>query len=335
MDNKPLEIQAESLIQHKLLQLGFRVTKPLFDREGADLIIIQDISTNITPFVKVQCKGRRIKNSSNVKIPINYVTANFIVFLYLEKNDTKEDSLYVLFEDDIKQWKINQNNFILTISKNFRKQSYFKNIEITKSTTIRIENILLKQAIEQSVKTNDSIIIDGIFLEKAIRETRSIYKSIYPDKQLQKPNIDDFIKNILGYTHAKYKVDVNCYLIYSYHFSLEYFLDIGEAAQYDPFSEEVSDYVGHDYNLFKLKTKEIVSFKVEEQLERIINVENVILVADDIAYVPFLETLKEKGVEITLVHNSENSGSRMYHHFKWANIVYPLGLAMGLKQHEL
>lgn len=60
-----------------------------------------------------------------------------------------------------------------------------------------------------------------------------------------------------------------------------------------------------------------------------------ILVADDIAYVPFLETLKEKGVEIILVHNSENLGSRMYHQFEWVDIAYPLGLAMGLKQHEL
>lgn len=335
MDNKPLEVQAESLIQHTLLKFGFYVTKPLFDTEGADLLIVKDISNKITPFVKVQCKGRKIKNSSNIKITIKYVNANFILFLYIENDDTREDAIYVLFEDDIKKWKINQNNFVLTIAKNFIKQSYFKNIEVTNLTSIKIENIFLKQEIKQLVKTNHSIIIDGFFLEKAIRQTRSTYKNIYPEKQLQKPNIDNFIKNILRYTHIKNNIDLNCYLIYSDHFSLESFIYIGETAQYDPFSEEVSDYVGNNYNLFKLKTKEIVSFKVEEQLERIINVDNVILVADDIAYVPFLETLKEKGVEIILAHNSENAGSRMYHKFKWADIAYPLGLAMGLKQHEL
>lgn len=31
MDNKPLEIQAESIIQHKLVKDGFLVTKPSFD----------------------------------------------------------------------------------------------------------------------------------------------------------------------------------------------------------------------------------------------------------------------------------------------------------------
>jgi hypothetical protein len=84
-----------------------------------------------------------------------------------------------------------------------------------------------------------------------------------------------------------------------------------------------------------LKTQNIVSFKVEEQLNRIINVENVLLVADDFAYVPYLQELKNRGVEVVVFQHSENFGSRMYHGFKWADITYPLALAMGLGEHEL
>jgi hypothetical protein len=63
MDNKPLELQAERLIEHELIKSGFLVTKPSFDKEGTDLLIVKDISHKITPFIKVQCKGRTIKKN--------------------------------------------------------------------------------------------------------------------------------------------------------------------------------------------------------------------------------------------------------------------------------
>jgi hypothetical protein len=65
MDNKPLEIQAESLIQHKLIKHGLSVTKPSFDKEGTDLLIIRDTSQKITPIIKVQCKGRTYPLNKN------------------------------------------------------------------------------------------------------------------------------------------------------------------------------------------------------------------------------------------------------------------------------
>jgi hypothetical protein len=105
--------------------------------------------------------------------------------------------------------------------------------------------------------------------------------------------------------------------------------------EYDFFMGERSNSVGCSYNLFKLKTQNIVSFKVEEQLNRIINVENVLLVADDFAYVPYLKDLRNRGVEVVVFQHSENFGSRMYHGFNWADITYPLALAMGLEEHEL
>jgi hypothetical protein len=96
-----------------------------------------------------------------------------------------------------------------------------------------------------------------------------------------------------------------------------------------PFKVERASSVECGYNLLKFKTQDFVCFKVKEQLNRIINVDNVLLVADDYAYVPYLRELQNRGVEVIVFQNSEHFGSRMYHEFKWADIIYPLALSMG------
>ena len=335
MDNKPLELQAEKLIEHKLIKYGFLVTKPSFDKEGTDLLIVKDISQKITPFIKVQCKGRTIKTNSHVIIHKKYVEENFVVILYVEKEITKEDFIYVFFYDDIKLWRTERINFQLTIPNDFQNREDFEVRLFNTEAITKIENILLRQAVNQLIKTNQSIIIDGIFLQNALSYTQSIYKELYPEKIFNKPNIDSIVEQLLKYSRLKYEKEVNCYLIYSTQFNLEYLVDIGDMTKYDLFAGEEPNPVGRNYNLFKLKTPDIVLFKVIEQLNRIINVENVFLVADDFAYVPYLQHLKDKGVQVVLFHHSENSGSRMSHEFKWADIVYPLALAMGLNKHEL
>ncbi|MEH2371185.1 hypothetical protein [Nostoc sp.] len=335
MDNKPLEIQAESIIQHKLVKDGFLVTKPSFDKEGSDLLIIENISQRITPFIKVQCKGRTIKKNSNVTIPIRYVEENFVVFLYLEEYETKDDFIYVFFQDDIKSWRTKGSDFQLIIPKDFQHRADFRERVYSKEARVKIENILLRQAINQLIKTNYSVIIDGIFLEKAVVQTRKVYRSIYSEKTLCKPNIDAIVEQFLKYAHIKRKEEVNCYLIYSTHFNLQAVVDIGEVEEGGLFMDDNSSFVGYNCNLFKLKTQDFILFKVVEQLERIINVESVFLVADDVGYNPYLQDLKDRGVEVIVFQNSENSGSRMFHNFNWADISNPLALAMGLNQHEL
>ena len=260
---------------------------------------------------------------------------NFTDFLYIEEEETKDDFLYVFFQDDIIKWRSQGSNFQLIIPKYFYNREEFRERLFTKEAIIKIENILLKQAEKQLIKTGHSIIIDGIFLENAVKNTQRIYRELYPKKNLRKPGIYAIVEQCLKYTHIQHKEKVNCYLIYSTEFNLEYYVDIGEITEDDCFREKSSRSVGCGYNLFKLKTQDIVYFKVEEQLNRIINVENVLLVADDYAYVPYLDELQNRGVEVIVFHNSENSGSRMYHGFKWADILYPLALSMGLESFEL
>lgn len=116
MDTKPLETQAESLIQHELIKHGFQVSKPTFDKEGADLIIIDNIKNKFTKSIRIQCKGRTVgKNTTSIEIPLSYVDDNFIVFIYTI-NEDKEDNLYVYFYEDILSWKINNEKYVLNIS---------------------------------------------------------------------------------------------------------------------------------------------------------------------------------------------------------------------------
>ena len=335
MDTKPSEIQAENLIKHKLVKYNFLVTKPTFDKEGADLLIVKDISKKITPFVKIQCKGRTITTNSNVTIPKKYVEENFVVFLYVEVKESKEDFLYTYFQPDILKWNDLGEKWQLIIPKNFYKRDKFKNREFNKGVALQIENILLKQVINDLIRSHNSIVIDGIFLEKAVLKTKSFYQELYPDKEFKKPSIDELVFQFCRYGQVELNSDLNCYLIYSTDFGLEHIVEIGDLTVYDYMNGEIEKSVGSKYNLYKMKTDDFVSFKIEEQLERLINTENILLVADDPAYVPYLDILKDRGIEIKIIKMKGDFGSIMHHKFRYADVMYPIGIAIGLEKYEL
>jgi hypothetical protein len=263
------------------------------------------------------------------------VEDNFIIFLYTVKEKDNNDFLYIFFCDDIVKWQKSGNAYQLYIPNDFQSREEFQSHLFNKESITKIENILLRQAVDQLIKTNHSIIIDGIFLQNAVGKVQDFYRKLYPEKNICNPSIDGIVEQCLKYVDIQNKQEVNCYLICSTHFDLEYSVDIGGIFEFDYYGNEESNYIGHNYNLFKLKTDKIVSFKVQEQLERIINVENVLLIADDITYVSYLNELKDRGVEVIVFQDSEDEGSRMFHKFKWAKITYPLALSMGLSQYEL
>jgi hypothetical protein len=297
--------------------------------------VVKDISNKTTPFIKVQCKGRTIKTNSNVTISRSYVEDNFVVFLYVEEDETKEDFLYVFFQEDIKEWKIKDGVFRLSIPRNFSDEDYFEKRIFTQETIFKIENILVKQAASQKLtKTNYSVVIDGIFLEQAVIQTRDIYRKIHSEKTLIKPTIDGIIKQLLKYVSIECQEKVNFYLICSDHFDLEFSVDICNEEIYNLLTGEILD-TSLSYNLFKTRTQDLVFLEVEKQIERIINTENIFLVADDIVYTSYLQQLKDRDMDVIIFQNSENAGTRMHHKFNWANITYPIALSMGLAQYEL
>jgi len=321
-DNKPAELQAETLVIHQLLKYGIKTSKPSFDQEGADLLIIHQVTQKSTAFIKAQCKYRSIFKgaANNITIPVKYVTDNFILFLYTI-DEGKKDGLYVFFASEIKNWKISKDQYRFVVSEKTIGQSG-SNL-FTDQIVTTINNLLA----QRTYKNYTTIIIDGIFLEKALGKTLSIYHDIWPNIVLKRPLLIEIIHHILSYNQFPNTADIHCVLFLSEDFNLEYFVDVPDTrASNTDFSE---------IQLTVRKTNKIVSFQILDYLERVINIENIILVADDIVYEHPLNDLKSKGIDIILVRMETELGGNLYTSHRWVDITYPLGLSVGLKNHEL
>lgn len=117
VDNKPLEEQAEAYLKSMLLKYNFNVTKPSFDKNGIDLLIIDRPDKKLTKTLKVQSKGRSLgKRGTNVTIPVSYVTDEFILFIYIDKGD-ETNLLYMFTRYDIESWSKNNKSYTLSITK--------------------------------------------------------------------------------------------------------------------------------------------------------------------------------------------------------------------------
>ena len=326
VDNKPLEEQAESYIKSQLIKFGFNVTKPSFDKKGSDLIIIDNIEKQNARILKVQSKGRTISDkSTNIKIPISYVESDFILFIYTI-DEEKNESCFIFFSNDIKLWKKNGTDYTFSFNKKKISTEYFANKLFNQNFATHIKTILSRA----EIKKYTSVIIDGIFLEKAIIKTTQTYQKIWTDKKLVKPDLNVIIETILNQydRHKSEKKGINCYLLISDSFSLENVVNIDSLQSF-----ETKD--GNQVRIFLNRTNEIIAFEVIEQINRLINNDNLILVADDIIYEQELNKLKNSGIEMILVKLNENDGGNMFVNYSWGDIVYSIGIAIGLEKYEL
>ena len=325
MDTKPLEIQSESYIQSELIKFGFNVTKPLFDREGADLLIIDGINNEYTHFLKIQCKGRSLgENSTNIKIPKKYIKDNFIVFLYII-DEEKRNNLYIFFKEDIEKWRINNKNYVLAITNNKIKEEHF----ISKLFKQKFVSLIKERLKKSRVKDYTTMIVDGIFLENAIATTINTYNKIYPSKSFSYPDIKECIVEILDmYDNFNSKgKSVRCY-VYYYEENLE---EMSLMTHNNRFKTKE----GLEGKIFIDRTDDFVCFEIIDHLKRIVDSENVILVADDVLYEHPLNELKEKNIDVTLVMYRTSDGKRMFTKHMWGNITHPLGISIGLTFNEL
>ncbi|MCP4117399.1 MAG: hypothetical protein GY737_18800 [Desulfobacteraceae bacterium] len=324
MDTKPLEIESESYIQHELLKFGFKVTKPTFDTDGADLLIIDDVQNKFTKFLKVQCKGRTLKSNGNhIEIPKEYVTENFVVFLYV-RCENFESCLFSFFYQDIVQWNIRNNKYIFNFT--FSKLT---SQEIVKNK-FRHETVkIIKEKLESSmIKKYTSLIIDEGFLNKAISKTIYIYNELYPHKTFDWPETDQVVLNILSmYDNFKSKKkSINCYS-YSY-------CDDLEMPDFINCIKTLSTKDGVKGKIYYEKTDGFVYHEILEHLKRLINTENIILVADDVVYEDPLLKLKQKGIDVTLIMHSTDDGRQMFTKHKWGDVIFPVAQSIGLQPHE-
>jgi hypothetical protein len=321
MDTKPLEIEAESIVQHKLIKHDFHVSKPTFDKNGADLLIIDDINNKFTKTVRVQCKGRTVGSSAtNIKIPVAYVDENFIVFLYTV-NEEKEDLLFIFFSEEIREWNINNNHYSLSISSAKLSTDQFSSYLFSPDKVNSIKSYLNKAPI----KKYTTVLIDEIFLNKAINKTIAVYQEIYPKRKLIAPSHEEAVARIIEMYNnfGPTGLAINCHL-YSYE---ENILSETKVSRIEVDSNTTA-------KLHREITDQFVSFEMLEHLERLINTENIILVSNEVLFDVELKKLSDKGVEVTMVLYSSHEGRNIYAKQKWGDIMYPLALAMGLQRHE-
>lgn len=321
MDNKPLEEQAEYLVKQKLLRYKFNVIKPSFDEHGADLLIMDNIKAQYSKNLKIQSKGRSLSGNNSIAIPVSYVVDDFIVFLYTIDNEDNE-FLFIFFEEEIKKWNVNKKNeYTLSLTSNNVKNENFQKKIFSEHYANEIKSRLYKS----KIKKYTSVIVDGIFLENAITKLLKIYKEIHPDKKLLRPSINEVIKNIiLMYdkydTHEKI---INCNVFTYQNPSLVSKINANNTIQLDKNKE---------CRIYPHDTNDFVCFEVIGHLERIVNTENIIFIADDMAYTPILNDLLQKGIDIILVMYSENDGGNMFTNHKWGMIDYPIAVSLGLKR---
>ncbi|TQI71236.1 hypothetical protein JM79_2163 [Gramella sp. Hel_I_59] len=327
IDNKPLEEQAENYIKSQLLKFNFNVLKPTYDQYGSDLILLENKGAKKTRFLNVQSKGRTLKNeSTNVRIPKDYVNDNFVLFIYLITEKTKEENLFLFLKNDIDDWTLNsKNEYTLSISIQGIKNEYF----IEKVFDSKQAEKLEKKLQQVEIKDYTTLLIDGVFLRNALIKTQNVYSEIWPDKEFIKPDLKTIVEQIL-IKYDRFKTDkkiVNCYVIESSYHPLK------ELVSFDCQTSFISKH-NNQVNIFKNETDSFVSFEIVDQLERLINNDNIILVADDIIYESVLKGYKEMGVEIIMVLFGKQ-GRNMFVDFRWGDIIYPLGISIGLEHHEL
>lgn len=321
MDTKQLEMQAESFIVHKLIKHGFHVSKPTFDKQGADLLIIDDINNKFTKTIRVQCKGRTIRDSStNIVIPVAYVEENFLVFLYVV-NGGEDDLLFVFFSEDIIQWRTNTNNYALNVSSSKLSSEEFARHLFS----LEAVNLMRSYLFNAPIKRYTTVLIDQPFLESAIKRTIEVYEEIYPKRKLNPPLLQDVVKNIIA-MYNNFRVSdltINCHL-YSYEENIP--------------SETTVSKITIDSNvtakLYREITDKFISFEMLDHLERVVNTENIILVSNEVIFDKELQKLSERGVEVTMVLYSSHEGRNIYAEQKWGDIMYPVAKAMGLEQQE-
>lgn len=130
MDTKQLEQIGETYIVSKLLDADILVAKPFFDRLGTDLIGFTSVNDK-AKFCRIQCKYRKLKTTTFVKVDALYVAGAFILFLYIKDSNDKRH-FYCFLPDDINR---------IFVKKNKQGKELFQ-LNITKSIVQRLDNDL-------------------------------------------------------------------------------------------------------------------------------------------------------------------------------------------------
>lgn len=329
MDTKPKEMLGEHYIKSRLLKYDFEIHSELsYDKDGADFMVTKKIDSSKLHFITIQSKSREIKKSTSVRVPKKYVIKNFVLFIYLI-DEQKNENLLCFFDTDFDIFKEKDSQYTLSITQSkiqFLKEKY----SFDQKKAIRINNIFN----ELKRKKYTTIIIDGIFLEEALKETKKIYAKIWNRKfeEITLKDLVDRINQRFNRFDDRFNgknSNVNCYVYASKHHGLEDHITMADD-DVDFESGESSSKIFINY------TKNLVSSEIINDIGRFKQSDNIIFIANDIFYEHFLDNLEVDAKSIIVARLKINERpNEMYVKYRWDDITYPIGLALGLESCEL
>jgi hypothetical protein len=327
MDTSFLAQQALNHFKTELARFGFHTSNPNYDVEGIDLVIELRRGKSVVRYLNAQSKGRTLSSTTtNVKIPVDYVDDHFVLFIYMI-NEAKDLFTFVFFPNQIRSFNQSKGNYVLSFNQNKINKGEFDQNRFDLNKARELSDFLkLTKA-----KPFTSILIDAFCLERRVCETTALYKEIYPEIEFIKPCLLDIVKNIYKcynrFSSSQYTV--NSFLFHTPHNSLDTAFDFqhGFISEAECYIEETK------IRCYEMKIDGIVSFEIQDYLERLVHSENIILIADDITYSETLEELKKEGFNIILVTGKKNNLN--VQGFKWGDIAYPIGLSLGLERYQL
>lgn len=183
MDTKLLENEALDWITSSLSRYKIRFVKMNFDEDGADFYVVKkedSKSSLILKCLKGQSKGRNItKRGEDVVIPRDYVTDNFLAFVYVKKEDTDEAATYMYSADDIrKTWKESDDNYRLYLPIDFNHKGENQKFLFNKQRSELIEELLDKVGVKRN-KTDVCVLSDAEFFFNMWQKTGGLPSQEY------------------------------------------------------------------------------------------------------------------------------------------------------------
>ena len=182
-----------------------------------------------------------------------------------------------------------------------------------------------------TIKPEVSVLIDGIFLSQELRSTLIFYQGIYPerefDEQLGISKLATHLNGLLNNIHpippdSPSKTIVELVVFVSEYHGLDKFA-------LDQDFIETEDFL---INVFFSRTARMIWAQIEDHVAKEMPSE-IILIADDLAYVPTVEHWIEQEKEVILIkrHGDSNMPPRVRH----TPVNYVIGMAYGLEMKEL
>lgn len=179
-------------------------------------------------------------------------------------------------------------------------------------------------------RQNTFVIIDGIFLLRAIDITIETYTNLKPGISFKKPDLHAVIMNILDWydkSRSRMKT-IQCHVWMCDAFDLESRISV-EATKRSFKTKE-----GNQARI-SFENANLIGPELLDQLVVLAQKGEVILVADDRLYEATLDKLFDDGYTIKVIMLNEREGSEMITPYEWGDILYPLGMAMGIERTEL